>query len=141
MIINTLKVAYDVNIEYVILMDVVLGFLYLFNILLGTIIGTHTSKFDAKKFVFGFVKAICVLVIIVGVCYILNVFTLTINQIENINIGTELISTLEMLTILITQGIDLAKEVIEKIKTFRDLKYIKYEDVKQADSIRDMLEG
>lgn len=128
-IINVLSQALDTNIAYAILMDIVVGFLYLFNILLGTIIGTKQNKFDIKKFLFGLLKAVCVLIIIVGVCYILNVFTLTINLINGINISEELVTTLQVLAILITTGIDIAKEVVDKIKSFRELKYVSYDSV------------
>ena len=129
-IIKVLVSALDNNIAYAVLMDVVIGFLYLFNILLGTIIGAKESKFDIRKFLFGVLKAVCILLIIVGVCYILNVFTLTINLIEGITIDDGLVTTIELLTILITTGIDIAKEVMDKIKAFRELKYISYDNVR-----------
>lgn len=129
-----LEALADNVISYAILTDLCVGFLYLANILLGSIIGTKQSHFDIKKFFFGVFKAICVMLIIVGVCYILNVFTLTISLINGININTELVTTLELLGILITTGIDIAKEVIEKLKAFRELKYISYDDVTFSDT-------
>ena len=128
-ILEVLTKALDTNISYAVLMDVVIGFLYLFNIILGVIIGTQEDHFDIKKFFFGVMKAVCVLLIIVGICYILNVFTLTISLIRDITIDTDLVTTLELLGILVTQGIDLSKEVIEKIKSFRELKYVTYDAV------------
>ena len=130
---EVLTQAFDVNLSYVFLMDVVLAFMYLFNILLGTIYGTKQDGFDLKKFLFGFLKAISILLIIFGICYILNVFTLTINRLEDISINIEMVSTLELLAIMIAQGIDITKEVFEKIKSFRDLKYISYEDIALGD--------
>lgn len=122
------------NLQFTVLMDVVVGFLFLFNILLGTIIGANNNEFNAKKLLFGVLKALAVLLIIIGVCYILNVFTLTINLMEEIEISTKAVSAVELLTIMVTQGIDLAKEVLDKISTFRDLKYISYDDVKPITS-------
>lgn len=122
------------NLSSAFLMCVVLFFLYFANILLGTILGTMQSKFNIKKFAFGILKAICVLLIIVGVCYILNVFTLTISLINGLTINTELVSTLELLGILVTSCIDISKEVLEKIKAFRELKYISYDDVIKNDT-------
>ena len=133
-VINVLSEALDKNISYAVLMCIILFFLYLANILLGCILGTMADGFNLKKFIFGIVKALCMLFIVVGVCYILNVFTLTINLIEGININTEIVSTLELLTILITITLDTAKEVLDKIKAFRDLKYISYDDVVVSDT-------
>lgn len=126
--------AIDVNLSYVVLMDIVVGFLYLFNIILGTIIGTSTSHFDIKKFFFGVLKAICVLLIILGVCYILNVFTLTLNQLSSVNIDTDLIGTLEVISILIVNIVDISKEIIDKLKSFRELRYESYDKVSFSDT-------
>ena len=131
---TTLMMACDKSIAHVILLCICLSFLHGANILLGTIIGTKESKFDIKKFLFGIIKAVSLLLIIVGVCYILNVFTLTISLIEGITIDDELVTTLELLGILVIQGIDISKEVIEKIKAFRKLKYVSYDDVVISDT-------
>ena len=126
--------ALDSNISYAVLMDIVIGFLFLANCILGGIIGARTEKFSVKKFLFGVLKALIIMFIIIGTCYVLNVFTLTLNLIEGVNIGTEMVSTLELLGILITNGIDIAKEVLEKVKAFRDLKYVSYDDILISDT-------
>ena len=124
-----LKEAFTSNLQYTILMDIVIAFLFLANILLGSIIGARTDKFDIRKFFFGVMKAVAVLLIIVGVSYILNVFTLSLSEIEGISISTDVVGTVELLGILIVQGIDLAKEVVDKLKSFRELKYESYDNV------------
>lgn len=134
-IIDVLYKAMDVNIAYAVLMCIVLAFLYGANIVLGTILGTFTDKFNAKKFWFGILKALITIIVIILLCYILNVFMLTINLIEGINISEDLVSTLEVLSILITNGIDISKEVIQKIKSFRgDLKFTSYDNVTISDT-------
>ena len=133
-ILEVLTKALDTNISYAVLMDIVIGFLYLFNIILGTIIGTRESHFDIKKFLSGILKAILVLMIVVGVCYILNVFALTISLINGIEISEEFVSTIQILGILITQGIDIANELKDKISSIRDLKYVSTETVTISDT-------
>lgn len=129
-IIDVLTQALNDNLSYVALMDVVLAFLYIFNILLGTILGTTSDKFDVKKFFFGILKAVCLLLIVFGICYILNVFTITMNQLKGfITISTEAVNTLEVIVILATQGLDIAAECLEKIRAFRELKYVSPSDV------------
>ena len=131
---EVLTKAFDVNLSYVVLLDIVLGFLYLFNILLGTIIGTKENNFNIKKFLFGILKSICVLLIVLGICYILNVFALTLSLLKSITINMELVTTLEIVTVLVTDVADISKELIEKIKSFRDLKFVSSEDVIYSDT-------
>lgn len=128
-VIEVLTKAFDTNISYAILMDIVIGFLYLFNIILGTFIGTKEGNFDVKKFFFGVLKAVCILLIIIGVCYILNVFTLTLNKIDFITLDENFVGVMELFAILITNGVDASKEVLEKIKTFRELRYVSADSV------------
>ena len=74
--------ALNKNLSYVVLLDVVIGMLYLFNTLLGVILGTTSEGFNLKKLLFGVLKALCIMLIIVGVCYVLNVFVIVVNQIQ-----------------------------------------------------------
>ena len=110
-------------------MLIVVGSLNAINIVLGTIIGTFTDKFDAKKFFFGILKAIVIGLCIFAFCYTLNLFALTLQLTKDITISTDFISTVEVFTILIVWAIDIAKDVIAKIKSMKELKYVKYEDV------------
>ena len=132
-ILDVLTKALDSNIAYAVLMDICIGFLYLFNILLGTIIGSKEDHFDIRKFLFGVLKALCIMLIIVGVCYILNVFTLTVSLVNGIEISQELVTSLQLLAILFAIGIDLGKEVLEKIKTIKSLKWVSYDDIVVSD--------
>ena len=116
------------NLQYVFLLDLVIGFLFLFNILLGSIIGSTTDKFITKKFFFGVLKAVAVLLIIIGVCYILNVFALTLSVI-GITVSADTVSIVEIMGAMVVQGVDLAKEVTEKLKSFRELKFENYDEV------------
>ena len=128
-IIQTIEKAVQENLETIVLMLIVVGSLNAINIVLGTIIGTFTDKFDAKKFFFGILKAFVIGLCIFAFCYTLNLFALTLQLTKDITISTDFISTVEVFTILIVWAIDIAKDVIAKIKSMKELKYIKYEDV------------
>ena len=128
-ILKLISEALQDNLETVVLMLIVVGSLSGINIVLGTIIGTFTTEFDAKKFFFGILKAIVIGLCIFAFCYTLNLFALTLQLTKDITISTDFISTVEVFTILIVWAIDIAKDVIAKIKSMKELKYIKYEDV------------
>lgn len=128
-IIQTIEKAVQENLETIVLMLIVVGSLSAINIVLGTIIGTFTDKFDAKKFFFGILKAFVIGLCIFAFCYTLNLFALTLQLTKDITISTDFISTVEVFTILIVWAIDIAKDVIAKIKSMKELKYVKYEDV------------
>lgn len=121
--------AVESNLETIILMLIVVTSLYAINILFGTIIGTFTEKFNGKKFVFGIVKAILSDIGIFAFCYVLNLFSLTLQLTKDITISADFITTLEVFVILIAWAVDLAKDIVEKIKSMKTLKYITYEDI------------
>lgn len=128
-ILKTITNAVQENLETIFLMLIVVGSLSGINIVLGTIIGTFTEKFDAKKFFFGILKAFIIGLCIFVFCYTLNLFALTLQLTKDITISADFISTVEVFTILIVWAIDIAKDIVEKIKTMKTLKYIKYEDI------------
>lgn len=128
-ILKTITNAVQENLETIFLMLIVVGSLSGINIVLGTIIGTFTDKFDAKKFFFGILKAFIIGLCIFVFCYTLNLFALTLQLTKDITISADFISTVEVFTILIVWAIDIAKDIVEKIKTMKTLKYIKYEDI------------
>lgn len=99
------------------------------NIFFGTIMGTKEDGFDLKKFLFGIVKALGSCLGIFVFCYLLNVFYIGMNMTDLITIKVEVISTIQVIGVLYVWVIDLAKEVFDKIKSFRTLKYISYDDV------------
>lgn len=128
-IIQTIQKAMQENLETVILMLIVVGSLSGINIVLGTIIGTFTEKFDIKKFFFGILKAFIIGLCIFVFCYTLNLFSLTLQLTKDVTISTDFITTVEVFTILIVWAIDIAKDIMAKIKSMKELKYIKYEDI------------
>ena len=128
-IIQTIEKAVQENLDTIVLMLIVVGSLSAINIVLGTIIGTFTDKFDAKKFFFGILKAFVIGLCIFAFCYTLNLFALTLQLTKDITISTDFISTVEVFTILIVWAIDIAKDIVVKVKSMKELKYIKYEDV------------
>lgn len=127
-IIETIQNAFSENLEAVVLLIVATGILYLINILLGTILGTFDVGFNFKKFLFGFLKGLVASICIFVFCYALNLLTLTLKLVD-IVISVDVLTVLEVITVLAVWCIDLAKEIFEKIKSLKELKYIKYEDI------------
>lgn len=128
-VIQTIEKAVQENLETIVLMLIVVGSLSAINIVLGTIIGTFTDKFDLKKFFFGILKAIVIGLCIFVFCYTLNLFALTLQLTKDVTISGDFISSLEVFTILVAFAIDYCKDILAKIKSLKELKYIKYEDI------------
>lgn len=128
-IIKLIQEALQENLETVVLMLIVVGSLSAINIVLGTIIGTFTTEFDAKKFFFGILKAFIVGLCIFVFCYTLNLFALTLQLTKDVTISGDFITTLEVFTILVAFATDYCKDILDKIKSLKELKYVKYEDV------------
>lgn len=128
-VIDTIVKAVESNLETIILMLIVVESLNVINIVLGTIVGTVTEKFNLKKHLFGILKAIITGVCIFVFCYTLNLFALTLQLTKDITISSDFITTIEVFTILVVWAIDTAKDIIEKIKSMKTLKYITYDDV------------
>lgn len=128
-ILKLIQEALQENLETIVLMLIVVGSLNAVNIVLGTIVGTFTDKFDVKKFFFGILKALIIGLCIFVFCYTLNLFALTLQLTKDITISADFISTVEVFTILIVWALDLCKDIIDKIKSMKQLKYVKYEDV------------
>ena len=117
------------NIKTITMLLAICGGLMVINIILGTINGAMTDNFDWKKFLFGILKAIVNAVCIVGTCCLCDVFAQVINTIDGISISTEVISTLQIICVVVAWCLDLFKDVFEKIKSLKTMKYVSYEDV------------
>lgn len=128
-IIATIVGAVQENLETIFLMLIVVGSLNAVNIILGTIVGTFTENFKGKKFLFGILKALITALCIFVFCYTLNLFSLTLQLTKDITISTDFITTVEVFTILVVWAIDIGKDIIEKVKSMKQLKYITYEDI------------
>lgn len=129
-VLQIIKEAMEENLETIILMLIVVSSLYAINILFGTIIGTYTEKFDAKKFLFGVLKMVLADIGIFVFCYTLNLFSLTLQLTKDITISADFITTLEVFTILVVWAVDTAQDIVAKIKSLKELKYVSYDDVK-----------
>ena len=128
-ILKLIEEALQENLETVVLMLIVVGSLSGINIVLGTIIGSFTEGFDLKKFLFGILKAFIIGLCIFVFCYTLNLFALTLQLTKDVVISSDFITTVEVFTILIAWALDLAQDILSKIKSMKTLKYVKYEDI------------
>lgn len=132
LIIETIQKAFSENLDAVVLLIIVTAMLYLINIVLGTILGTHQVGFNLKKFLFGFLKGIIASLCIFVFCYALNLLALTLKLVD-IVVSVDVLTIVEVIVVLSTWAIDLSKEIFEKVKSLKELKYIKYEDVSVND--------
>ena len=103
-IIDTIEKALQDNLATVVLMLIVVDSLYLINILFGTVVGTFgkNGKFDLKKFLFGFLKGFLASCGVFALCYVLNLFALVLQLTNDITISTDIITTAEVIIILVT---------------------------------------
>ena len=116
-----------------ILTIILIGVLVLFsvNIIFGTIIGAKNDGFNLKKFLFGVFKASVIFFITLLGCYGFNVLCIGMAMAEFIVVDSDTISVIEIITVASLYGLDLFKEVIEKVKSFMQLKYFSYDNVKE----------
>lgn len=128
-IIKLIQDALQENLETVVLMLIVVGSLSGINIVLGTLIGTFTDEFDAKKFFFGILKAFIIGLCIFVFCYTLNLFALTLQLTKDVTISSDFITTVEVFVVLFAWATDLAQDILSKLKSMKTLKYVKYEDI------------
>lgn len=128
-VLELLQKAWSENLIIVVVNLIVAFGLYFTNIFFGTIIGTKTIGFNFNKFLFGILKALGCCAGIFLFCYLLNLFSLGMNETDLITVKAEVTSTIEVIGVLYIWIIDLSKEVLEKIKSMKELKYVTYDDV------------
>lgn len=128
-ILKIIEEAMQENLETVVLMLLVVSSLYATNILFGTLLGTFTEKFIPKKFFFGILKGIVGCIGVFAYCYSLNLFALTLQTTKDITISNDLVNTLMVIGVLVAWAWDLALDIYAKLKSFKTLKYISYDDV------------
>ena len=123
------EVIKDEYLPLLIVFVMVVMALMLLNIILGTINGTKEEGFDFKKNMFGWLKMIATGFVIVAFGFVVDYFVLALNHLPQVEISTELVTIGEIIAVIVVWCIDLSKEIIEKIKSLKELKYVKYEDV------------
>ena len=121
------------NMEAPIVFLIVAIVLRVCNIILGSIDAMFKKDFDWGKFFSGIEKMVVVAITILMVITTLNLFAYGLTLIEVI-LPKDTVSAFEVVLIIVTWCIDLAKEVTEKIKSLKDLKYVKYDDVIQQNT-------
>ena len=140
-VIEIIKDAMQENLDTVVLMLVVVALLYVTNIVFGTLLGTITEKFIPKKFVFGILKGIVGCLGVFNYCYALNLFALTLQTTKDISISNDLVNTLMVIGVLVAWAWDLALDIYDKMKSFKTLKWISYDDVRVQENISNPREG
>lgn len=116
------------NMEAPIVFLIVAIVLRIANIVLGSIDALFSKDFDWGKFFSGIEKMVVVAITILMVIITLNLFAYGLTLIY-VTLPKDMVSAFEVVLIVITWCVDLAIEVTEKIKSMKDLKYVKYEDI------------
>ena len=121
------------NMEAPIVFLIVAIVLRVCNIVLGSIDAMFKKDFDWGKFFSGIEKMVVVAITILMVITTLNLFTYGLSLIEVV-LPKDTVNAFQVVLIILTWCVDLAKEVTEKIKSLKDLKYVKYDDVIQQNT-------
>ena len=104
------------------------------NIILGSIDAMFKKDWDWGKFFSGIEKMVVVAITILMVIMTLNLFAYGLTLI-NVTLPKDMVSAFQVVLIIVTWCVDLAIEVAEKIKSLKDLKYVKYEDFTQQNPL------
>lgn len=121
------------NMEAPIVFLIVAIVLRVCNIILGSIDAMFKKDFDWGKFFSGIEKMVVVAITILMVITTLNLFTYGLSLIDVV-LPKDTVNAFQVVLIILTWCVDLAKEVTEKIKSLKDLKYVKYDDVIQQNT-------
>lgn len=100
------------------------------NIYLGTMQGKKKEGFSWGKFLFGIEKAFGICAVTMALCFAFNLLCIGLTMAEFLDIGTPVIAGTEIVAVASVYGLDLAREVLEKMKASRELKYLSYDDIK-----------
>lgn len=127
-ILNSISSNVYSNLEApIVFLGVAIG-LRIANIVLGSIDALFKKDFNWGKFFSGVVKMLVVAIVILIVIIMFNLFTYGLSLID-VKIPQDTVDALQVILIVVTWCIDLGKEVSEKIKNLKDLKYVTYDDV------------
>lgn len=93
----------------------VLGLLFIINTVLGVLIGTKEEGFDLKKLLYGFLKGGIAALCIIGFCFVIEITPIILKRID-IELPTDIITFVELMTITITAYKKYTIDCFEKIK-------------------------
>lgn len=118
--------------EYLPLLFVLLLCAFGFSIIediIGTIVGSMKNGFDLKFKIFGLLKRIAIGLTLMAFAFVVDYFVITLNHLPSFEIETQIVTILEIVAMVVTWCVDSCKGILEKFKSIKELKYIKYEDV------------
>ncbi len=94
--------------------------LFFINTILGVFLNTTSEKFSIKKFFFGFLKLLIVLVCIILFLFIIEVTPLILSRI-GVDVSSDMIKSFEFLSLLFTVYRQYCLDVYDKIKKILNL--------------------
>lgn len=120
----------DKNMTVLVIIMIAVMVLFTSNIVLGTIEGTKKESFNLKKFLFGIMKAVVIFFITLWACYGFNLLCIGSKMANFIEFSSDFIAGAQIVGVAAIYGKDLSLEVLDKMKSFRDLKYTSFDDMK-----------
>ena len=109
------------------------GALMIFNIALGTIIGSQKEGFDWKKFLFGVAKALVIAITIGGYCAVVEFVPLILARL-GITMPENYVTFIQVVGVVMAWVYNDTIEVKEKITQLKDLHYTSYDDFQIEES-------
>lgn len=107
--------------------------LNLIIIVLGTITGTVKDGFDWRKFLFGILKALIAALCVVALVILCDIFAQLLNLLPYIKIEAEFITAAQVIAVVVAWCVDLFMDAFTKVKGLKELKYIKYDQIRVID--------
>lgn len=109
-----------IDITVLAVLVVLLGFVMVMNIILGSVYAGITKTWDTKKFFTGIIKAILVGLVIVGFGWVLEALPIVLAHV-NITLPTEMIKLVEIISVVLVAFKKYAKGVWDKLLVLLDV--------------------
>ena len=92
-----------------------LGLLFIINTILGVLIGTKEDGFNLKKLLYGFLKGGIAILCTISFCFVIEITPIILNRID-INMSEEIITFIELMTIITTAYKKYVLDILDKLK-------------------------
>ena len=116
-----------IDITVLAVLVVLLGFVMVMNIILGSVYAGITKTWDTKKFFTGIIKAILVGLIIVGFGWVIEALPIVLAYV-NITLPTEMIKLVEIISVVLVAFKKYAKGVWDKLLVLLDVTQVEVDE-------------
>lgn len=116
-----------IDITVLAVLVVLLGFVMIMNIVLGSVYAGITKTWDTKKFFTGIIKAILVGLVIVGFGWVIEALPIVLAHV-NITLPTEMIKLVEIISVVLVAFKKYAKGVWDKLLVLLDITQVEVDE-------------